>query len=715
MVDGEAGGVAPAEPARDPDPGGSAASEGRARSTPGEEVSSHSGGADVAPGPIREAIFRVAAMSVVAAAPLAALETIRWARSFDGRIALLDGSPPVRLAAAYVVLLGVAVVPIGAVALAGGRKGAGGRALGAAVGLAALVVLATLAAPGAALAPVSAARQAARAAALLVPALAVGWVAARFVADSASSILLGNGRLAFVALLPAGVFAWALPGAGLAVRGGIGVAGLVLLGLLVLGSRRFPRLEAAALLVACGGIFVAGLAIGALPAGRAERSAVPGRAILLVTIDSLRADAVFPADGSPGRMPTLARLAREGVRFDRAVSSAPCTNPAVASILTGRLPSSLGFTDPLDWSQPLGEAVPQRLERRGWRTGAIVANGFATPGSGFRPGFGTIRPPWLRGALLEPLLGSPGLAAVGWALAGRPLRDPLRREGAPPVANRAIEWLGAVEGDTSPWFLWLHFNDPHTPYFDEKGKAAGLSFGGDPGNLIPERLGDQRADSAAARRLKEAWTVELGRVDRALERILGALAASGRLESTLVIVTADHGEEFLDHGGFFHGHSLHEELLHVPLVMRWPTGVPGGARGIHVESRVRTMDLAPTLAEFAGIDLPGVEGESLLPLLVGGEPAADRDLVAEANAFRTPMAAFYRGSSKLVLTRDGDLVSFRDLAVDPGEVGGAIPPAPERLEEARAWLRRRPSVLRGPGGGAGSPGPANFHDLGYLR
>jgi arylsulfatase A-like enzyme len=515
-------------------------------------------------------------------------------------------------------------------------------------------------------------------------------------------------------LLPVVAVAGRLPGLSILQRGALFAGGGLLVELL---RRLLPRLgvrpETAALafslMVVVGGAFAAGADSGRLP-GATKGS---GPDVLLVTVDTLRQDEAFPPAGSPVTMPNLARLAKEGTLFDRALSAAPCTVPSVAAIMTGRLPSSLGMTDPFDMRIGLGDPLASRLARRGWRTGAVVANGFAVPRSGFRSGFERLVPPWIHGPLAEPIFASRFLDGLSRLLLARPLRDPLRAEGAAPLVDRALEWLG--EKDDRPFFLWLHFNDPHSPYFDAEGNAAGGGSLRDRSGLFSERLGDLDAWRIGREELLGAYRAELARVDLALGRLIEALAKRGTLDRTLVVVVSDHGEEFRDHGGYFHGATLYEEMLRVPLVVRWPASLPEGARGIRIGTRVRTIDVAPTISDVLGLPVDRYEGQSLRPLLVGPESEPDRDAIAEGTCFFEPRVAWYQESRKLVLTRDGAPVDFRDLVLDPKETGPSIEIPAETMARARGWLEPRRALLRGAAGEGRRRDEANLRALGYLR
>jgi arylsulfatase A-like enzyme len=175
-------------------------------------------------------------------------------------------------------------------------------------------------------------------------------------------------------------------------------------------------------------------------------------------------------------------------------------------------------------------------------------------------------------------------------------------------------------------------------------------------------------------------------VDSELGRLLDGLKALGLDSNTLIVLTADHGEEFLDHGGFEHGHTLYEELLHVPLVFRLPGLVPSGRV---VSQNAGLVDVAPTLCELAGIPTPpSFHGQSLVNALQGRE-RPDRPLLAHGNFWGPPLSSWRAGDWKLILTPGADGVETAelfDLASDPLERENLAARRPEKVAELREEL-----------------------------
>ncbi len=314
--------------------------------------------------------------------------------------------------------------------------------------------------------------------------------------------------------------------------------------------------------------------------------------VLLVTVDTLRAD----------RQPLCARLgefARESLVFERATSPRAKTSPAITSLMTGLYPHQHGVRELL---QPLAPNVPvlaEQLRDAGWSTAAIVGNWvLADARSGLARGFEQ----WtedLPDAQRVPPDNVPERRA-------RSLTD-----GAL-VALGLERWKAGEAGprasairDGKPWFLWLHYMDPHGAY-DPPPQFRGAAVATEPIERAGEvfvaeynvpasaRLSDGRIDAAAVRALYDG---EVRYVDAELGRLFDRLRGAGMLENTLVVVTADHGESLGEqHYYFEHGRNVSEATCAVPLLVRFPAGRSG-----HDSSTVSLCDVAPMLLELLGL------------------------------------------------------------------------------------------------------------------
>jgi hypothetical protein len=243
------------------------------------------------------------------------------------------------------------------------------------------------------------------------------------------------------------------------------------------------------------------------------------------------------------------------------------------------------------------------------------------------------------------------------------------------TTDAALEWL--AEAGDDPFFLVVHYFDPHLTYdppapFDtlfEEGDGPRIPAGfGSAEEVFRVRDGRIALDDARRRSLIARYDGELRFMDEQFARLRAGLERRGRWERTLVVVVADHGEEFWDHGGFEHGHTHQRELLRVPLIVRRP----GGPAGVVREARVRQIDIAPTVLDFAG--LPPDEG---LPGTVLGEAAA-RSVVAEGSLWAGDLVSLRSDGGTWILDRDAGAARW----YAPGDVEERDPLPPPRSTSA---------------------------------
>ncbi|HXK21624.1 MAG TPA: sulfatase [Myxococcota bacterium] len=341
---------------------------------------------------------------------------------------------------------------------------------------------------------------------------------------------------------------------------------------------------------------LAGLA--ALALGAACAKPAPPRGLLLVTVDTLRADALGAYGAQGGLTPHLDDLAHDALVFDAAYAPAPFTYPSIAAILSGRYPGALGIQTNLSQIPPDVSTLASALAAHGFRTGAVVSSyvlrGKARLAHAFDIYDDTLSPSAKPGGLQE-------------------RTAPATTDAALAALDRL---LGAQPGEPTRFFLWVHYQDPHGPYTPPPELAArARALEPDAGRLEPlptnhgghgipayQVLGDEREVAA----YRAAYHGEVAYLDAEIGRLLGGLADRKLRDETLVVFTADHGEALGEHDVFFaHGHDLTDELTHVPLFFAGP-GVDPGRRS-DVASLV---DLYPTLlARLVGdpgaADLPG--------------------------------------------------------------------------------------------------------------
>jgi len=303
--------------------------------------------------------------------------------------------------------------------------------------------------------------------------------------------------------------------------------------------------------------------------------------LLLVTIDTLRADRVGAYGFAAATTPALDALAREGVLLEDAVAHVPQTRPSHVSLFTGRLPFEHGIRD--NFSKPLDPSTPTLasiLKERGYATGGFIGAYPVSRDSGLSRGFDAFDDPF----------------AAASSVATR--RDRSERRGQE-VVDRALEWLRAPR--TAPFFAWVHLFDPHAPY--------------DPPPPFRQRFA------------KDLYAGEVAYADSQVQRLLAWIEGTGLRESTLVVVTSDHGEGLGDHGEDEHGFFVYDTTLRVPLVLRWPGRLPAGLR---VGGQFRGVDLLPTVLELLGSPPTPTSGVSRAGLLRPGAKLPDNEAYVES-------------------------------------------------------------------------------------
>jgi arylsulfatase A-like enzyme len=378
-------------------------------------------------------------------------------------------------------------------------------------------------------------------------------------------------------------------------------------------------------------------------AAGARPEAEPIRNVLLISVDTLRADHLGWHGYARDTTPALSRLARRSVVFEQAMSTSSWTLPAHGSLLTGRYPSGHGAQD--DGSR-LAAGVPTvagAFDAAGFHTLAVVSHVYVASPFGFDRGFDVFDDALIRGGTTNPR----GDAAV----------------------DRLLERLDERAPD-APFFAFLHLYDPHWDYAAPEPWARRFVDGAYAGPIdgsyeamIPflgadgQEAGDAMAPADLAA-LVGYYDGEIGWVDEQLARLVAELEVRGIAGSTLLVLTSDHGEEFREHGRLGHGRTLYEEQLHVPLLLHHASLPPERRR-----EPVSLIDVGPTLFDLAGVPPPaGLPGRSLRDLV-----PAERVLFAESIRFGLEWRAARRGHHKVAQLAEAGGRAFFDLAADPRE------------------------------------------------
>ena len=393
------------------------------------------------------------------------------------------------------------------------------------------------------------------------------------------------------------------------------------------------------------------LAAAATACGReappAAARSFPRAPIVLISIDTLRADHL-PAYGyRGGSTPAIDRLAANGIVFEDAFSQVPLTLPSHASLLTGRLPTRTSVRDNIGFTLGADErTLAARLKAAGYATGAAVSSYVLRRQTGIADGFDFFDD-------------EVTISGTGESLSES------QRDGAR-TADALAAWIDAHAA--GPLFAFLHLYEPHTPYSPPASHALAQPYDG-----------------------------EIAYADEIVGRFLDRLNARGLLDRAIVALVSDHGEGLGDHGEAEHGLLLYREALRVPWILR----LPGSAdRGTRVAGAAGLVDVAPTLLALAGVPADGMDGASLVDA-VGARRLPDRTVYSE-----TQYPRLHYGWSDLASAFDGRYHFIRapgpelyDLTADPGERSNLAASRGSAASAMAAWIERTTS-------GAAAPRPA---------
>jgi arylsulfatase A-like enzyme len=400
--------------------------------------------------------------------------------------------------------------------------------------------------------------------------------------------------------------------------------------------------------------------------------------IVLVLVDTLRADYLgsygFEGDVSPG----LDRLAAESLRFTSCFSQAPWSKPSITTLFTSLYPEVHGLTDHEGFFRSKRQqkmktgvlpeeavTLAELLREGGYRTAGFITNPLLAPTYGFDQGFD----------LYE-------MHEV--------------QDLSQPVMERAKRWIDS-QPPGEPFFAYLHFMDVHGPYQSPEEDYDAMKGSASLGN--PRQLTDQEYDAISdylkripwarrppARELttwRARYAAGIRDFDRRFSSFVDELRTSGRLDDTYLVVTSDHGEEFLEHGGWDHGHTLFVEQLHVPLLVR----KPGGEGAREVQNIVNLIDLMPTLASIAGIYSPSpLQGRDVSALLDGDTQVGLETSLATATSDHPGLHAIRTRDHKVIVDLDSGETWLFDTQTDPGEEHNLASREPAIADDLRQRL-----------------------------
>jgi arylsulfatase A-like enzyme len=429
-------------------------------------------------------------------------------------------------------------------------------------------------------------------------------------------------------------------------------AALVLFALTFLLLRLAARRQGATSPVAVLGALVLGLAVagGAMrigapaataPVRSAAAPAPTGPSVILIMVDTLRADHLSCYGYTAHRTPAIDALAADGTRFARAYSQASWTRPSVATILTSLYPSSHQAVHKSDVLPQQVVTLPEVMQGAGYRTIGFADNINVAPLFGFGQGFDEY-------VFLEPAFFFSATESAAELTIYNQLRLIRERyfsnvkhvenyyQPAEVVTAHALEWV-AQHGAQRPFFMFLHYMDPHDPYFTHPYNGEALA-----------RVANPNPDPAQADRYRAAYDGEIRYLDTEIGRLLDGLKTRGLYDRGLIVLTADHGEEFYEHGGWWHGLTLYDEQITVPLIVK----PPGGAGAVS-QALVSSLDIAPTILALAGLAAPAaMQGQALG---LDAEAPAPRDhAFAEQDLEGNILQAYRSAGWKLIQANPGN-------------------------------------------------------------
>ncbi|MBI4004251.1 MAG: sulfatase [Candidatus Omnitrophica bacterium] len=431
--------------------------------------------------------------------------------------------------------------------------------------------------------------------------------------------------------------------------------------------------------------------------------------ILLIVMDTARADRFSSYGYHRKTTPNLDRLAQDGVLFERASSAAPWTLPSHATLFTGLYPAQHQAERPHPRLDSRFATLAELLYDHGYQTAGFSNNHWVSREMNFHQGFEHFDDMLDGGRLINRLAVVRVMKKVT-GLVTRRLDD-----GAEATNQSVRRWLKTVFDPGRPFFVFINYREPHFPYKPpEAFRSRFLRHPREPVEKVLEVAASlhrfapaahqaARVDRPMRQLLNDLYDGEIAYLDAKIGELLGELETRRLLDDTVVIVTSDHGENIGDHGLFGHQFSVYETLLHVPLVLRYPAGLPAGRR---VAERVSLVDLLPTLIELLSLAAPSLQaalpghswvGSSLVvapDLPIRSEYAAPVPMLARSRtrgqaiderSFMRSLKSLSRGGVKFIWASDGHHELY-DLRHDPGESQNVIQQFPDTARALKAEL-----------------------------
>jgi arylsulfatase A-like enzyme len=415
-----------------------------------------------------------------------------------------------------------------------------------------------------------------------------------------------------------------------------------------------------ALVVVCR----AGMALHTPAAPKPERVAAgaPGKGpnVVLIVVDTLRADHLS-CYGHTNPTPVIDGLATDGTRFSHAYAQASWTRPSFGTIFTSLYPSSHRAIHKSDALPDAVVTLAEVMQGGGYATVGFANNINVAPLFGFQQGFDQY-------VFLEPEFFFGATEAAAQLTVYNTLRLVRERfvsqkkwvenyyQPADVVVKHGLDWLAARD-PKRPFFMFLHFMEPHDPYFVHPYNGEAYA-----------RVANPNPDPALAGKYRDAYDGAIRFLDAELAKLFADLKAKGLYDDALIVLTADHGEEFHEHGGWWHGTTLYDEQIAVPLIVKAPKG---GPTGVVNDAMVSSLDIAPTIIAGAGVAVPKQMVGKPLGLAAGASAPRDHSF-AESELEGNALQAYRSGGMKVIHANAGNPRGLPehqlfDVAKDPGE------------------------------------------------
>lgn len=437
--------------------------------------------------------------------------------------------------------------------------------------------------------------------------------------------------------------------------------------------------------------------------------------VVLITIDSLRADHLSCLGYPKKTTPNLDKLAENGILFTQAFSNAPGTSTSFPSILSSTYPLQYGFSEYLSHRRVL---ISEVLKRNGYLTCAIHSNPYLSSYYGYNRGFDIFRDFLFdsygiqekielkrakKYKKIKIILGKQNyiykVLRKFYRTGLRITRNRAKKElgiqskfaTAELINKEIISYLEKISNINQKFFIWIHYMDVHLPYLPPK-KVFNLQKYLTCNRKEAEKLNEKIFKNIYEKKLKiendelekiiELYDAEIMYVDESIRSILDELKKLNLLDSTLIIVTADHGDEFLEHGDIAHTPKLYDELLHVPLIFY----APELGKNIIINDLISLIDLAPTILDILKIEKPKEwMGESLLPL-IKGERKSEKGVISEI--FHNGRKTSYRTKKwKFIVDEEKNAYELYNLTKDPRELNNVAEIYPNIAEEFSLKIR----------------------------